>query len=387
MPSLCRVTHSQGNDQLLYFTSTSLLPDNSGLIFISDRTGDPNLFFLDFKSGAELQLTHNKQGILKSYVYFDGTPYRGFGKASVSLDAQRGRAYYIQGREIRVVDIAGRESTLAELPPSQMTAFTHVSSDGKRLCVPTVDARALDDGNPLPAGTPPYNIDLRVQLEGLSSYLRVYDTETGCEIETVPVPRAWVTHVQFSPVNPSLILFNHEWPHSDCGVRRCWLWDGKLQRSLRKEAASGGPPLASRDDWTCHEMWERDGSGIIYHGTYHDGLAYIGRVQPDGDNPMEVSLPPDWKLYGHFTVGEPGHLVSDGYYQTAETGAGWAGHWISLFDVDWDRRQVAWRPLAPHRSSWASQDVHPHPILDDACRNVYFTSDFEGRRAVYRLEI
>jgi predicted dehydrogenase len=36
-----RVTESSGNDQLLYFTSTSLLADDSGLFFISDRTGDP----------------------------------------------------------------------------------------------------------------------------------------------------------------------------------------------------------------------------------------------------------------------------------------------------------------------------------------------------------
>jgi len=32
----------------------------------------------------------NSDGFLKSYVYFDGTPYRGLGRASVSLDAARG---------------------------------------------------------------------------------------------------------------------------------------------------------------------------------------------------------------------------------------------------------------------------------------------------------
>src|SRR5580698_10178825 len=96
-----QVTHSAGNDQLLYFTSTSLLADNRGLVFSSDRTGHPNLFFLDSKSGMDRQLTRNTEGHLKSYVYFDGHPYRGFGKASISLDPERGIAYYIQGRENR----------------------------------------------------------------------------------------------------------------------------------------------------------------------------------------------------------------------------------------------------------------------------------------------
>lgn len=35
------------NDQLLYFTSTSLLADDRHLVVISDRTGHPNLFCVD----------------------------------------------------------------------------------------------------------------------------------------------------------------------------------------------------------------------------------------------------------------------------------------------------------------------------------------------------
>src|SRR5438105_5546915 len=156
--SAVRVTQSPGNDQLLYFTSTSMLSDDGALVLISDRTGEPNLFFLDLRSGEERQLTENREGTLMSYVYFGGTPYRGFGKASVSLDAANGVAYYIQGREVRAVDVGGSERVLAELPLDQVTAFTHVSADGARLCVPTTDARALEgaaeppaDGEPVPA--------------------------------------------------------------------------------------------------------------------------------------------------------------------------------------------------------------------------------------------
>ena len=46
-----------------------------------------------------------------------------------------------------------------------MTAFTHVSSDGKRLCVPTTDARALDGDQKLTEWFK-YNIDERVRTDG-----------------------------------------------------------------------------------------------------------------------------------------------------------------------------------------------------------------------------
>ena len=366
------------NDQLLYFTSTSLLADDRHLVFLSDRTGQPNIFLRDLATGRDRQLTTNTEGFLKSYVYFDGQPYRGFGRASVSVDPEHGVVYYLQGRQIRAVDTNGATRVLAEYPAGQMTAFTHVSADGTRLCVPTTDARALDGDTPL-KGKPDYNIDARVQQENLASYLRVYDTATGKELLCERVPKAWITHVQFSPRDRSLILYNHEWP-ADCGIRRMWLWDGKSHLRLRTEGDG-----RSRADWTCHEMWERDGSAIIYHGGYAKGASYLGRVNPDGTGRVEIALPAEWKRYGHFTVGRPGWLVTDGCYEQPGDPPG-NGAWISVLHVDWAAKRYDWQPLCRNGSSWKSQDAHPHPIFNHAADAVCFTSDKTGKRAVYRVE-
>jgi hypothetical protein len=377
---VCLTACPQANDQLLYFTSTSLLADDQHLVFLSDRTGQPNLFLRDLATGRDRQLTFNTEGYLKSYVYFDGQPYRGFGRASVSVDPQRGVIYYLQGRQIRAVDSSGRSRLLAELPAGQMTAFTHVSGDGTRLCVPTTDARALDGDAQLTAA-PAYSIDGRVQQENLASYLRVYDTATGKELLCQRVPKAWITHVQFSPRDRDLILYNHEWP-SDCGIRRMWLWDGRRHLRLRSEGQG-----RSRADWTCHEMWERDGSAIIYHGSYARGPGYIGRVKPDGSGLVEIALPAAWKRYGHFTVGRPGWLVTDGCYEQADDPPGSGGAWISVLKVDWRAQRYDWQPLCRHGSSWKSQDAHPHPIFNHAADAVCFTSDRTGKRAVYRVAV
>ncbi len=380
-----RVTAMNGrHNQLLYFTSTSLLKDDRHLMMISDLEGNPNIFMRDILTGKEIQLSHNTDGFLKSYVYFDGKPYRGFGKASVSVDNAHGLVYYLQGRNIMVADTLGHERILAQYPEGQMTAFTHVSADGTKICVPTTDARALD-GDHILTGKPAYNIDQRVREEKLSSWLRVYDTNTGKEILSERVPEAWITHVQFSPVNSDLILYNNEWP-SDCGIRRIWLWDGKRHHRMRDEAEG-----RSRSDWTCHEMWERDGKAVIYHGEYKNGPAYVGRVNTDGGNRIEIPLPEGWKRYGHFTEGGSGMLVTDGYYTEPDDNlmpnAPKSGLWICFLKVDWGKKQLTWIPLCRNGSSWHSQDEHPHPIFNHASNAIFFTSDKDGKRAIYKVAV
>lgn len=377
-----RVTQNiDANEQLLYFTSSSLWNDDSNLVFISDRNGHPNIYIRNLENGKEKKLTHNSKGFLKSYVYFNGTPYIGLGKASISLHSSSGTLYYIQGRDIRKVDSQGNNSLLAKYPKDQMTAFTHVSHDGKFLCVPTTDARALDGDLQL-TGKPKYKIDKRVVKEKLNSYLRVYDTITGEEVICEMVEKAWITHVQFAPHDNNLILYNHEWPYKDPGIRRMWIFNGKKHLRLRPKTKG-----RSGKDGCVHEMWGRDGSAIIYHGTYHKGPAYIGRVDADGSNLVEIALPKGWKRYGHFTVGNSGMLITDGYYEEKGEKHQNQGGWISQIDVDWSMKKIQWKPLCKSGSSWNSQDEHPHPIFDHNLKYAYFTSDFEGKRAVYRIKI
>jgi hypothetical protein len=383
-------------DQLLYFTSSSLTADDRTIVFIREIEGHPNLWACDVASGTARPLTDNSRGYLKSYVYFDGRANEGLGKASVSLDPLSGQVYYLEGLGIRCVDLSGDVRTIALLREGEVTAFTHVSADGKLLCVPTTDAAALD--GPFEKNRPQYDIDARIRERGLRSYLNIFDTRTGELLAREGVERAWITHVQFSPRDAKLILYNHEWP-SDCGVRRTWLWDGESHRPLRDENAAAG---RSRGDWVCHEMWSRDGRSIIYHGRYAgtdpvtcgaklifgagNGPAFIGRCSADGSDLIEIALPTDYTRYGHFTVGNDEQLVTDGYFERPDDPAG-NGAWISLLTPDWKNRSIDWRPVCRHGSSWKSQDEHPHPIFDHAGRGVLFTSDVTGRRTIYRVAV
>ena len=398
-----RLTTGTANDQLLYFTSSSLTSDDETVVFLSDRDSavakadDPranvNLYALHRPTGDVRRLTDHREGYLRSYVYFEGHPGRGFGLASPSLHGPSGDIYHLHGRELRCVNAhTGQTRTLATIPADQVTGFTHVSDDNTRVCVPTIHESAFRDIT---------QIDATVQELGLIGHLRVFDTSSGAEVADIEVDRGWVTHVQFRPGNPEMILFNHEWP-TDAGIRRVWLWDGSAIRRMRDEGSEDErTAVRNRADWVCHEVWSRDGQAIVYHGTYADGetssagRSFLGRVDPDGSNRVEIGFPAGFRRYGHFTLGPTAdQLVGDGYAEYDADGtpltdstppAGKRAEWISRLDVDWDNRTIDWTPLARHRSSWGSQDAHPHPIIDHTGTEALFTSDLGGRRAIYAV--
>ncbi len=373
-------TKTDANEQLLYFTSASFTNGGESLVFHSDRTGHPNIFIRNLQNGKVKQISDNTGGILKSYVYFDGTPYRGLSKTSPCLHQSSGTIYYIQGRIIFKASSEGHREALAELPDGQMTAYTDISADGKLLCIPTVDERALG-GKRQFRSRPTFNIDQRVRRERLNSYLRIYDTDSGKEIATEVVPRAWVTHVQFSPANNNLILYNNEWA-SLSGVRRMWLYDGKYHFQLRNESET-----RNANDWVCHEIWSQDGDSIVYHGKDTNGRHFIGKVIPRNGEIVELPLLCGWKQYGHYNLIEPSTLVTDGHFRSPHPKLTLNCPWLCRVNVDWENRKMTWIPLTAHLSSWTSQDAHPHPIIDSASKYVYFNSDREGKLAIYRIPL
>ncbi len=408
--SLQQRTHVSGceeyDTQLLYFTCSSLSQDDRYIFLISDRNGSPNVVVKDLANGEERILTQNRSGYLKSYVYFDGGFNDGLGKASVSLDCRHNTAYFIQDDKICKVDMQGHVTLLNSVPDGRMTAFTHVSDDGKLLCVPMTDGRCLDfdpdtEGYGLDK-RPKYNIDGRVQTEGLSSYLCVYDTETGELVYEKEVPRCWITHVQFNPVNREQIMFNHEWPESDCGIRRIWLYDhtNDTLRRVRTEGEMPGRYNRSREDWVCHEMWSDDGRYIIYHGGYANGPAFVGRVDTRDFSYVESALPDDYNAYGHFLMAHNGDLVCDGYFKFPEdikpvrensTDNGPDPHkkdaeYISQVIPDWEKGTLKWIPLCKHETDWLGQDSHPHPIYSHRGDKIYFSSRSGKKVQVYSVD-
>lgn len=406
---LIRWTDLGGNDQLLYFTSTSLSNDGRWILLISDRGGDYNVWALEKTTGIMRRLSDNREGYVRSYVYFDGrTDAKGLGRASVSFDPVRNQVYWIQGNLMMCSDVeTGHRRIVTELDPNDVTAFTHVSACGNFICVPTIDRQAFDVTLDPKPGDPwrKNRVSEAADALGIHSHVRVFRTDTGESVLTWEEP-GWVTHVQFRPTDATQILYNHEWTWLSA-TRRMWLWQGYQSQRLRP-----ADDLVDPRGVAVHEVWCADGRSLIYHGTYfipptgptytqrmrgiEQGMPYIGRCYPDGDFRLEIPLRTGCTDYGHFMPDASAQrVVTDGYYNQPTTktaskamprSAQGRGRWITLFHLDWERLTAEPQPLCLHGSTWASQDEHPHPIFSPDGSSVWFTSDREGRRAIYEVD-
>lgn len=386
-----QLTSQPGNHHHLYFTSSSFTADNRHVLFLSDSgDGSPNVFKLSLEDGTAIQLTDNQDGYMKSYVYYDGRPYRGLAKASPSYNPATHTLLYIQGQEVRLLQVDTlEEETVYTLPDGVMTGFTHLSPDGRLACVPYIDARAFEVGesdNPFSA------IRDRVTQERIESQLLVIDLMSG-QAEIWGSQVGWITHVQFPPGEGRSILYNHE---GGMVEQRIWLYDEGAMSRIRDQSQEREPV------WICHEMWLQHSRGVLYHGTKgvpNDpamkgaGLdkaasapalqaSFVGRFDLDSGNYTELAFPVEMTAYGHFTASSDDRLlVTDGVID---------GRTIHLCTPDWANRQLVWTPVCRHDSSFSVQDVHPHPIFSHDDRRILFTSDRaneKGKGQLYVVEV
>ena len=144
-------------------------------------------------------------------------------------------------------------------------------------------------------------------------------------------------------------------------------------------------------DWVCHPVWSHDGQHIIYHGRFDDGACFLGRVNLDGSEIIEIPFPDSYTSYGHFNINSKGIVVSDGYYHAPGEPTEDRGQWISLMHIDWANRSIEWEPVCRHNAIWDCQDAHPHPIFSHREDSVYYTgsTDESGseKRAVWRVDL
>jgi len=362
--TVIRWTGGENHNQHLYFTSPSVTADDRWLVFLSDRSGSPNLYAIDRGTGAIRRLSANTSGLLRSYVYPQGG-LRGLSKASPCLDAYRNRVYYLRDDTVYAVDLdetPPAEQVICRMPEPWYGAFTHISPDGATLCIPCTDPRAFVD----PAQTQweqMRKVPGRMERERLRSRICCVDVATGTMRVAAEVP-FWVTHVQFDPAGTGRLLFNREGfvengnhpPHN-----RIWC----LEPDGECHPLSPEPP----GEWRSHENWALDGESILYHGG-RDGRSFLASRRWDGTLIREITLDVG---FWHATGAPDGRRLfvdrPDGF--------------ISAVD-----------PLAPenpivdicrHDSSVENQDAHPHPIVTASGRSLIFTSIRTGSCQVYEV--
>ncbi|MFA7343014.1 MAG: oligogalacturonate lyase family protein [Terrimicrobiaceae bacterium] len=358
-------TRGSCKNQHLYFTSPSVTADDRWLVFLSDRSGSPNLYSIDRRDGSIRRLSRNESGLLRSYVYPTGG-LRGLSKASPCLDPIRNRLYYIRDDSVRSVsldDADGTEREICQMPPQWYGAFTHISPDGRTLCAPCTDPRAFVDEAET-QWDQMRKVPGRMERENLRTRICLIDVSTGKMKIAAEVP-FWVTHVQFDPLGTGRIVFNREGfveggdrpPHN-----RIWC----LEPAGSFRPLSPEPP----GEWRAHENWAVDGKSILYHGG-RGGEAFLASRTWEGELIQETSL--EGISFWHATGAPDGKCLfvdrPDGFISA----------------IDPFARENKLVNICRHDSSVEDQDAHPHPLVTASGKSLIFTSVRTGRCQVYEV--
>jgi oligogalacturonide lyase len=357
--SVRRWTTGPAKDQHLYFTSPTVTSDGRWLAIISERSGSPNLGVIDRSDGSYRQVSDNREGLLRGYVYPRGG-LRGLAKGSPALHAASGRLVWIQDDALWT-GWAGRSDPaqrVCALPAGWWSGFSDISRCGRYACVCVADPQAFGES----AGT--QGEQMRHVLghfrdQALRSRVILVDCATGTVEADVAVP-FWVTHLNLHPEDPRRVVINME--GGNVGQR---IWRLDLGRARLEPLF---PQLG--DEWTCHECWDPQGRSIVYHGGRRGGgQAYVERRSYDGDLISRRSA--EGVQFAHAT------LSADGGSYLIDCQDGLIRRW----GIDGGDLEV----LCRHDSDYADQDAHPHPRSAPDGRSLIFTSSREGACNVYEV--
>lgn len=360
-------TDSPARDNHLYFTSPSVTADDRWLVFLSERLGDVNFFAIDrLGNGAIQQLTDNRRGTMRSYCWPRGSAY-GICKAAPCLDAQRNRLYYLRDEalwRIDLDDIAAGPVHIWDMPTRWWAAFTHVSPDGKRMCIPLTPPQVM-----LPdLGSQREQMDTiphAFRVTGRRCRMYEIDLETGAERILAELP-FWVTHVQYNPHNSEQLIFNCE---------GCWNVD--LPRIWCLHGPDNFAPIDNnREEARTHENWVPNGEFIVYHGN-RQGVPFFAGRRFDGSEVFHQPVP-DFN-HGHITPTVEGHgFLSDGVDASVTL-------FVMQSDGSFQRTTLCDHGLPNH--DHCEQDDHVHPLIAPHGRSVVFTGSHTGVANVCETDI
>ncbi|ALB63920.1 Oligogalacturonate lyase [Cronobacter condimenti 1330] len=342
-----------------YFYQKCFFNDGSHLLFAGEFDGHWNYYLLNLAQAEAVQLTEGAG---------DNT-FGGF------LSPDDNYLYYVKNdrvlREVNLTTLAERD--VYRVPEDWVGYGTWVANSD---CTKLVGIEiAKSDYVPLSD----WKIFHDFFHKGPHCRLLRVDLQTGAS-ETIHEEKIWLGHPIYRPFDDNTVAFCHEGPH-DLVDARMWMVneDGSNVRKVKEHA----------DGESCtHEFWVPDGSALIYV-SYLKGQQgrTIYRYLPDsGVNEEVMPMPACSHLMSNF---DGTLLVGDGSGTPVDV-KDTSGYTIEndpylyVFDV----AQKAYYRVARHDTSWdtfagSRQVTHPHPSFTPDGNAILFSTDKDGKPAVY----
>jgi oligogalacturonide lyase len=327
---LTQITDHPSMNHSFYFLNPSCTYDGQTYIFVSDRSGQENLYAADAANDAITQLTD-----IDNLGTFSPTPA-----------ANQREIYFTAGNEVRAVDVDTLEERVLATCDGSFGNL-HLSKDGDFLVTGASN--------------------------GSGRTITVVSTD-GSGSEPVYMPPRSVGHIQFCPTDSGLILYS-----SDID-QRMWLVtrDGNGDRPLYRHDAS---------EWITHESWLGETDEVIF-SQWPNALKKIHKDAEEASvvapfNTWHASSRKDGSLIVCDTtcpdIGlqliepETGEHRPLCYPNSSNGGTRWAYNTPEAGTVT--------------ESTYGPQSSHPHPCFTHDGSKVIYTSDCTGNSQVYVVEV
>jgi oligogalacturonide lyase len=341
-----QLTTDDADDSGLYFTSRSFVPDDDGLVFASRRTGTWNLFYLNLRTFAFVQLTDAK----------------GISGTGADVCPATHEVFYREGSTIKAVHLKTlAERTVTSVPEGYGTSSLSVMPSGEAL------AFSISENIPLTTKTDVIYSDMDERFEKRPWSAILTGRTDGIGWHEIARQKKWISHTLINPRNAAMILYCHEgrWQRVE---QRMWLIDGDggRNRPLRPEEK---PELR-----IGHEFWFDDGIYVGYQAQYPGASKMIGVADVRDESYREYPVPYN---DGHMQASHHGNqFVGDGSEKEP---------FINLYQLE--DGKLTGRHLFRHGSSFSRQHWHPHPTFSPDDAYVLFTSSRDGNGNVYLIRL
>jgi len=347
-----------------YFYQKCFTNDGKKLIFGCEYEGVHNLWMLDLDTQLARQLTEGT-----------GDNYHG---AFISPDDKF--LFYVKNRDhLKRVDLDTLEENIVySVPEGWKGAGTWVpNSTCTKIAAMEILAADLVSG-----GTGWERFRKQFDNKPHQRLLSI-DITTG-EARIIFEKQCYMGHPMYRPFDDKTMGFCHEGPHDLVDARMWFIDEDGSNLRVVKEHAPG--------ESCMHEFWVPDGSQLIYVSyTKGEQARYIWGADPVTlENRMLMEMPP----CAHLMSNDDGSLlVGDGAGQLGDV-ADKEGHafepdpYIHVFDM----KTRTSHKVCEHNSTWKDykgnhQATHPHPSFTPDNKRVLFSSDFEGKPALYLADL
>lgn len=288
------------------------------------------------------------------------------------LHKQSGNVYYQVKDSIFCVNAHTKKSGLVYVFPDDFKAsITTVNADGTLLAGAKADDKEKEILRNNPSKGSYFNLIYEAKLPRT---LFTIDVNTK-KLDKLFTDSAWLNHVQFSPTDPSLLMFCHEGPWHK--VDRIWtidIWSKKIRlmhkRTMDMEIAG-------------HEWFAPDGKTIWFDLQQPRGQTFfVAGANVDTGEEKKYALQRDeWSI--HFNLSPDQRLFCGDGGDPGQVAKAQDGRWIYLFKPEGDRLVSTKLVNMKHHQYRLEPNVHFSP---DG-KWVIFRANFEGIENIYAVEL